>query len=131
MTRRASVLLELMLSLAILIALSGAIYAVVARAASAVEDARLQERAADVARSAMARIESGLATPATMSGPSIERGREDWTIEARSEASEFPGASIVVVTASLPDPFEPGRTRASFTLAQLVLDRPGPAGGTP
>lgn len=131
MTRRASVLLELMLALAILIALSGAIFGVVSRASNAVGEAALQERAADLARSAMARIEAGLATPATISGPAIERGREDWTIEARSEASEFAGASIVTVTVTLPDPSDAGRSRASFALRQLVLDRPAATGGAP
>lgn len=130
MTRSASVLLELMLALAILIALSGAIFGVVSRASSAVEDARLQERAADLARSSMSRIEAGLATPASLSGPAVERGREGWMVEARSEASEFPGASLVTVTVTLPDPADPSSVRASFTLRQLVLDRAA-AGATP
>ncbi len=131
-SRRGQLLLELLLSVAIFVAAAITISSIVRRAQDSLRQARDQHVAADLAHSALARIESGLATPESLSGPVPEWPSDDpdaptgfddalptgaWRIEIATEASQFPGLTKVSVTARRDDPT---LAPVSFTLHQLV-----------
>ena len=126
--RRGAILLELIVSLALFVAAGLAVLGVTRHAVGAIERTRLQQRAADHARSAMTLLEAGLAAPESLDGVAptwLARGGFDesapespWTIEVDVEASDFTGLSLVVVTAV--HEATPGTRDASFTLRQLV-----------
>lgn len=131
-SRRGQLLLELLLSVAIFVAAAITISSIVRRAQDSLRQARDQHVAADLAQTALARIESGLATPESVNGPVPDWPSDDpdaptgfddaaptgvWRIEITTEASQFPGLTKVSVTARRDDPTLPP---ASFTLHQLV-----------
>lgn len=123
-TRRAAILLECVLAITIFVTLGLAVLRLADGASEALARAQERQAAADLARSAMARIESGLASPETLHGAvRDEDGREGrWRLDVSTEPSEFAGLVRVTITAS--------RERGeSFTLHQLAASRPG--GGTP
>lgn len=142
MRRRGSVLLEAVVALAIFVGASLAVMACVDRATTALQRARGLQRAADLARTAMSQIETGLATPGGLSGPveeaaGIEGGlvpfaggesgsnESGWELEVQTEPSEFASLTKVTITASRK---RPGASAAeySFTLTQLLsLERAG------
>ncbi len=68
-TRRGALLLEVMLALSIFVAGGLAILALVRGSVNDLQHARQTLHAADVARSAMSRIEAGIDNPASMTGP--------------------------------------------------------------
>lgn len=131
-SRRGQLLLELLLSVAIFVAAAITISSIVRRAQDSLRQTRDQHVAADLAQSALARIESGLATPESLNGPVPDWPSDDpdaptgfddapptgaWRIEIATEASAFPGLTRVSVTARRDDPTLPP---ASFTMHQLV-----------
>lgn len=123
-SRGGAVLLETLLALALFVAAGLAILAYVDRAQSAVQQTRDVARAADLARSAMSRIEAGVDTPETLSGPVQGDGEqpsaEAWEIEVQTEPAGPPGLSRVTVRA-IKRPIEGSdRELASFTLVQAV-----------
>jgi hypothetical protein len=152
---RGAILLECVLALALFVACGMAVLAMVDHAVDSVASTRDTEQAADIARSAMARIESGLATPDTLNGPVVvaenndgtggaaapaDSGRQArgvWSLEVQTEPSQFQGLTNVSVRA-YKQAAGSDQELASFTLHQLVrlteqTDGPGlaPTSGTP
>jgi type II secretory pathway pseudopilin PulG len=124
------VLLECFTALAIFIACATLIFRVVVQAMDAQERTSRLEYAADLARSAMAKIESGVATPETLQGP-VPRWRDErdgsfderleetpWRLDIQIEPSSFDALSTVRVRAFME--LESGREIGSFELVQLV-----------
>lgn len=152
--RRAALLLEVILSLALFVGTALMILAILGRALDALEEARLRQTACDLARSAMSRIEAGIASPESLNGPAhlfdeplnapgddvpVESG---WELIVETEPSPFDGLTLVTVTARrVQDPTGPhtaddpdqGQHRAgTYTLRQLVrLDELGAEAGLP
>lgn len=146
---RGSILLEVILAVAIFTAAALVVLRQVSFASDAVQRARDQERAADLARSAMAMIEAGLETPETLSGP-ISPARvayglasatrtaptaetfANWEMTVEVNPSPFEGLSKVRVTAVWGAGGAAGAERARFSLAQLVRlgGREGGAGNS-
>lgn len=67
--RRGALLLEIILALAIFVMAGGAILALLNQTMGDVQRTRLAGRAADLARSTMAKLEAGLGTAESLSGP--------------------------------------------------------------
>lgn len=141
--RRGAMLLELMLSLTLFAASGLAILALMRQSVASLDHALQTRRAADIARSAMARIEAGIDDPAAIEGPvAVWDGRDDamsasdfnltdgpaaepsgdtlWELEVRTIPSQFDGLSEVQVRAFRRVSERSGRVDASFTLTQLV-----------
>ncbi len=130
--KRGSILLECMFALAIFIGAGVAIYSAVTRSVESVERTTRIERAADLARGAIAQISAGIAEPETLNGPVPEwRDERDgtfdesgavsaWELEIETEPSQFDGLTLVRVRALLRDPPGGDHIAASFELAQLV-----------
>lgn len=143
MRARAALLLEVLVSLAILVSVSMAIGAVLRDSTDRLLDVGRVGVARDLARSAIAQIEAGVATPEALNGPVpvwdssralAELGDEvgprssdeidpgsgvpepsGWTLEIETQPSAFEGLTLVSVTAIHAD--DP---RARATLHQLV-----------
>lgn len=140
---RGALLLEIMVALAVFVAGGLAVMAMVNRAAASMSLARDYRAAADLARSAMAKIEAGIATPQTLHGPVPAWNPEEdagqdagdgmgsgfadsppapsgWELEIATEPSAFDGLTMVTVRAVRRAGEGSERTRASYTLRQLV-----------
>lgn len=138
-----ALLLETMVALAIFVAGGLAVMAMVNRATASMALARDHRGAADQARSAMAKIEAGIATPQTLNGPvapwdpgedtgeesgtEIGSGFSDappeasgWELEILTEPSAFEGLTLVSVKAMRRAGEASERVRAAYTLRQLV-----------
>lgn len=92
MTRRGSVLLEVLLATAVF-AFAGVV--VLAAVNGSVRDggrAALRSQAMDLARSAVARMEAGIPEP-----PEREAGTAGLRVSARLEPSDYPGLALAVV----------------------------------
>lgn len=135
-TRRGALLLELVLALAIFVVAGSAILMLVDRTLTGTMRLRQQERAADLARSAMARIEAGIDTPMTLNGPvppwrdeetpdvggglaSSAAPETGWELRIDTEPSQFRGLTRVTVTAQRRREGQE-QPDASYTLHQLV-----------
>lgn len=130
--RRGAVLLECLLALALFVACGLSVMAMMDRAMASVAATRDAEIAADIARSAMAKIEAGLGTPETMNGP-VPEWRDEldvsfdeslptgavWHLEVTTEPSQFEGLTRVSVRAYKQAPMSDTEL-ASYTLVQLV-----------
>lgn len=128
MKRRGAILLECVVAVAIFVAAGLMVLGSVSRASESLERSREAEKAADLARSAMAKIESGLARPETLIGPvkpddegsgkvMRESAATPWSLEIETEPSRFAGLTRVTVKAVK----RSGSTEsASYTLHQLV-----------
>jgi len=118
---RGAILLEVLLSLALLVAAGLTILGLASQAAASVEAARDRALAIDLARSALAEIEAGVSSPETMSGPVESRvGVGEWGIEVETEPSQFTGLSLVKVRAIRYARAGSEAEAASVTLQQLV-----------
>lgn len=143
--RHGAVLIEIMLSLAIFAMAALVLSGVMSRAAGASDRAVWAAQAEDLTRSAMARIEAGIATPQALHGPvrdwdsdreAIEgdeqadpfggasvdmRAAQDerWHLEIETERSSFSGLTKVSITAVKRDE-QTERRLSSYTLYQLV-----------
>lgn len=143
--RRGAVLIEIMLSLAIFAMAAMVLSGVMSRAAGASDRAAWAAQAEDLARSAMARIEAGIATPQSLNGPVRDwdsdreategdeqadpfggaavdmRADQDerWHLEIETERSSFSGLAKVSVTAMKRDE-QTDRRLSTYTLHQLV-----------
>lgn len=141
------VLLEVVVALAIFIGAALAVMACVDRAADSLERTRGMQRAADLARTAMAQLEAGLVMPTTLNGPvpaldGLDRsglpysggasgeGESGWELEISTEPSDFGSLTKVMVTA-VRRRAESGTVMHSYTLTQLVRlsDRAGESAG--
>lgn len=130
-TPRGVILLECILSLALLVATGLAVIALIDRAGSAIERAKETEMAADLARSGMSKLEAGLETVQTLAGP-VEAWRDEgdetfddslpeatpWSLAVEVEPAEFPGLTLVTVTAERSD--TSGRVLTTYSLRQYV-----------
>lgn len=151
MRRNGAIMLELMVSLAIFVMAGLAIGGAVRQGLASMARSREENRAADLARSAMAMLEAGLETPLTLNGPVkpwlaqtdiwVGDGRADeeraatlgvdeldlqesgWELEVATEPSEFAGLTKVTVRAVRFDPENADIEMASATLVQLVALR--------
>ena len=138
-------LLEVVVAVAILLMASITITGAVNQGVRVMERSRLELKAADLARSAMAEIEAGIATPETLNGPVHEepaavideegesagsgvnapggdglRKETGWELEIVVTPSPFRGLSKVSISA-IKRPSGGGETvLASYTLHQLV-----------
>ena len=130
--QRGAVLLECVLALALFVACGLVVMSMMDRATNSVVYTRDAEEAVDVARTAMAKIEAGIATPQTLNGPvpvwhDEEDGTYDeslptgtlWTLEIGTEPSQFDGLTSVTVKA-VKQAQGSDEELASYTLHQLV-----------
>lgn len=130
---RGALLLEVVLALAIFVSAGIAILSLMGGALDSLGALRERVRAADLARSAMARIEAGIADPIALNGP--VRAWEDeeggpgvdmsprgsgWELAIETEPSEFAGLTRVSVTARRTAERSLPTGAASYTLHQLV-----------
>jgi len=129
-------LFEAVLALSLFVAAGVAILGLLDQSAARMDSVRDSERAADLARSAMSRIEAGIVEPEAMVGPiqswtgdpDAEEPVDDrsapqdsgWEYEIDSAPSQFPGLSTVTVRAVRHPASDPERVLASYTLRQLV-----------
>jgi hypothetical protein len=137
--RRGALLMETILALAIFVMAGTAVLSLMRGAAGGLIQAREMEKAADLARSAMAKMEAGLATPQTLNGPvrpwlveDAEKGERHegvdegassgWELEIDTEKSQFTGLTSVTVKAvKRGEGGSGGATpEVSYTLRQLV-----------
>lgn len=123
--RRGSLLIEVVLALAIFVIAGGAIANLLSQSMLGVDRSRDLARAADIARSAMAKMEAGIETPQTLNGP-LERGEEGadltgrgWELDIETDASQFRGLTRVTVTA-LKRSSSGAAIETSYKLVQLV-----------
>lgn len=143
---RGALLLEVILALAIFVMSGIAILTMVERTTAGVVRSRDAARAADLARSTMARLEAGLGSARTLDGPVrswAEAGqREDefavgvgdivraneapWEVQIETAPSEFEGLTRVTVHAFRRAARNTDRFAASYTLRQLVRLGGGP-----
>lgn len=132
MIRRGSVLLECLVALAIFVGIASTVYSLIVAAARSVERTARIERAADLARSALSKIEAGVETPESLNGP-VESWRDEsdgtfddnpvqtpWVLEISTEPSEFEGLVMVTARAECYEPAGSDRLVASFELKQLI-----------
>ncbi|MCE7973015.1 MAG: hypothetical protein DYG92_01630 [Leptolyngbya sp. PLA1] len=126
-SRRGGVLLEVLLALVLFVSAAMATLSLVDRLIENSYTLEQRRIAADLARSAMARLEAGLATPETLSGPvRPEEGDagvaaiSDWVLDVQTETSPFSELTNVSVTAMLAPGGDVEHPKTSFTLRQLV-----------
>lgn len=132
-------LLEVMLALALTVVVGLVVLSAVSQSTGALRQARERQVAVDLARSAMARLEAGIESTTTLSGP-VKAWMEDadlaevsddgdasgWELVVESEPSSFEGLTYVSITARREgsgDVFGGGGASggaASYTLRQLV-----------
>lgn len=137
---RGVLLLEVMLALAIFVMAGIAILVMVEGTTSSIARSRDSARAADLARSTMARLEAGIGTVRTLHGPvrswSEAADREDefavgfgddvrgnqspWEVEIETAPSQFEGLTSVSVHAFKRASRNSDQLIASYTLRQLV-----------
>jgi type II secretory pathway pseudopilin PulG len=133
MRRAGAILLELLLSIAILVAAGMAILGLVAQVVAGLQRSRDAQHAADLVRSAISRMEAGIAMPEALAGP-VEAwepaGADDafddappapggWELEIDTQPTPFRGLTRVAVRALRRDS-RTGRTDATFEIVQLV-----------
>lgn len=137
------VLLEMMVALAIFVMTALAVLSAVDRGLSGADRTRNAARAVDLACSTMAKLEAGLGTPQTLSGPvpaweppltsdgpfdeSVPGGFSEtlppdslWEVEVDTIRSEFSGLTHVTVTVIRRASPDSDVLLASYTLHQLV-----------
>lgn len=128
---RGALLLEILVALAILVPASLAIISLVGRSMDTLGEMRDRAHAADLARSAVAMIESGAQSAESLIGPAGRRLADDgtveqgdgldraWELSIASEPGVQPGLMLLVVTASRSGR-GPSGDPAGFTLRQYV-----------
>jgi len=130
-----AILLELLLAVAIFSAAGLAILSVMNTSIGSARAMRDAQQAADLARSAMAKIEAGIATPETLHGPvpawvdevategafaDAPPTESNWELEVTTDRSQFAGLTLVTVRALRRESPNSDQLRASYTLRQLV-----------
>lgn len=116
MTRRGAILLEMLLAVAIFAMAGLAIYGALDRAVDGSMSTRERLRGADLAWSAIALMEAGVARPEALEGPITERSPlwtgpdpgagvgepaddRGWSLRIETEPGRFRGTTVVAVTA--------------------------------
>jgi Tfp pilus assembly protein PilV len=123
---RGVMLLEVVVSLAIFVVAGGAILGLVRQTMAGLEQSRNAAKAADLARSAMAKIEAGIETAQTLNGPVQKQadsvgGSGDpsgWELQIDTDLSQFRGLTRVSIQAI--KRVGAGQIEAQYTLVQLV-----------
>ena len=148
MKRRGAILLEMVIAVAILVMASLAISASLRDALSSLQRSQDEARAGDIARSAIARLEAGMARPELLSGPLTawegEADRfegdplvdalafsqpdgiavdDDWFVTVETEATSFRQLTSVTVIVERVD--ESGEPIVQRRLTQFVRLRDG------
>ncbi|GJM19063.1 MAG: hypothetical protein DHS20C14_12760 [Phycisphaeraceae bacterium] len=118
MTRRAVLLLELLLALAVLVASGMAIGAAVGRTTDSLVRADDRTRAADAAWSAIALIEAGIASPETLNGPGVDGTL--WSLRIETQRTSHEGLVLVTAEAYPADGPAGSDARAVATARQYV-----------
>jgi hypothetical protein len=151
MVRRGAILLEAILSVALFTMGALAILSQMSQGARALEATQRARQAADLAATAMARIEARLVAPEALTGPAERWDREQqesleeslnaaaplgfddfgaensgWQLAVETEPAPFDGLTLVLVTATFQDPAPAAAPGASYTLRQLVRLGVGP-----
>ncbi len=138
--RAGGVLLECIVALAVLVGVGLAILSLVDGSMAALGRARDAAKGAELARSAMSKIEAGVQSPESLHGP-VKPWRDDndgsfddalpaagaWELEIETEPSEFEGLTLVTVRAVKRGQSGGEDVEALASLTQLV--RLGGAGG--
>jgi hypothetical protein len=148
-TGRGGILLEVMLALSILVMGAITILGALSQSLRSVEAVRLNQQAADLSRSAMAKLEAGIATVETLEGPvptwetdpdsgademnddlpvgefgssaAFAMGEDsDWELEIETSDSPFVGLTAVSIRAFRRASFDSDQILAQYTLHQLV-----------
>ncbi len=133
--RRGVMLMEVVLALALVVVVGMVVLSAVSQSTGALRAAREKQVAVDLARSAMAKLEAGIETTTTLSGP-VKAWTEDmnlaevpedgddtgWELLIESEPSSFDGLTYVTVTArqASVDGWGGASGGTGFTLRQLV-----------
>ena len=121
-TRRAGLLLEVLLALTIFIGAALTILAAVGSASDSLDASRLRQRAMDLARSAIAKIEAGIETAQTLNGPVPEWRDEEAASEAAVDELPAPsGWELSIVTT----PFGSGELTMIEVTASRTTERSG------
>lgn len=125
MTRRAALLLEVLLSLAIFVAAALAVGGAMRRAGAGLERVRERAQASDLAWSAIARLEAGLATPSSLNGEVKETGKHavgtpGWSLHIETEPTERTGLTLVEVSALRTTPDGTELDTPVYTARQVV-----------
>jgi Tfp pilus assembly protein PilV len=127
--RRGALLLEVVLALALFVTAGIAILSMVGQSVGSLKAAREKLHAADLARSAMAKIEAGIESAEVLNGP-VPAWREetdssadgndarltDWELRVQTEPSSYSGLTLVTVTAAKAG----NKSGPAYTLKQLV-----------
>ncbi len=127
-TQRGALLLEVMLAIALFVSAGMVVLSMVGQSVGSLEASRDKQRAVDLARSAMAKLEAGIETAQVMNGPvpvwqdetesaGMDMGapaESGWELRIETEPSGFDGLTAVTVTA------KKTAGGASYTLKQLV-----------
>lgn len=138
---RGGILFEVIIAISLFVMAAITMLGSMSRAAAAVQRTRDEERAADLARSAVAMMEAGLASPESLDGPvsaakaalglaagddsldagagMIASGPTEWELEIATEPTSWDGLTRVSVKA-IKRAAGGGREKASYTLYQLV-----------
>ncbi len=138
---RGGLLMEIMLAMTIFIGAALAILSAMASAAESLEASRLRQRAMDLARSAIAKIEAGIETAETLNGPVPQWRDEDASSQVFEDelpppsgwelsivTTPFGAGGLTMVEATATRRLDPsGRTLAEATLKQLVRMNPAAA----
>lgn len=125
---RGALLLEVLLALALFVTAGMAILSMVGQSVGSLRAARDEQHAADLARSAMAKIEAGIETAEVLNGP-VPAWREEtdadadgnagkateWELSVQTAPSNYPGLTLVTVIAR-----KSAGAGTSYTLKQLV-----------
>lgn len=105
-SRRGAVLMEVLLALVLFVAAALAALGVLDRSMDSLTAVRQRDAGWDIARSAISRLEAGMATPETLAGPVRPEGSDafdadaaQWEIEIDTQPSEFAELSRVTVRA--------------------------------
>jgi hypothetical protein len=122
-------LMEVVLALALVVVVGMPVLSAVSQSTGALRAAREKQVAVDLARSAMAKLEAGIETTTTLSGPvkawsedmnlaevSEDRDETGWELQVEAEPSSYEGLTYVTVTARRTDEV----ASSAFTLRQLV-----------
>jgi Tfp pilus assembly protein PilX len=133
--RRGVMLMEVLLALALVVVVGMTVLSAVSQSTGALRAAREKQVAVDLARSAMAKLEAGIETTTTLSGPvkawsedvnlaEVPEGSDEagWELQVEAEPSSYEGLTYVTVTARRTGEGAQGGASgaSSFTLRQLV-----------
>jgi len=127
-SRRGDVLLEVMVALAVFVVGAALLLATATETLAALERAERRERATDLARSALARLEAGLVNIQDLrAGRSEQEEGGAWgddllTLSVRTRRTEWPGLSLIEVRVR--DVGAPAEGAPLCTIRQLVELRP-------